>query len=387
MFRRLPSGPSRRFECRRRSRSQRPHARFRNRSREAAPTIGASEASVVVLGKSGGGTGAEDGPAGPSLRPERCRHRGHAGAGPAGAGKRRAGAPGGRRLRGEDGDPNGVTARRTWPRAHFFFGAIASAPPPALPTMEGRGSAPTLSDHGRNPAASVEILLGLRANLKAMQRGRVAPRWRKRGLGWLTFLSGRLVVEAAKVPQLESDLRAARDQCAVSEEAGRSAARKLKLADQELTRLRQLEQNHLKELAALKKDGEEKLAELSRRLDEVERQRLALQEEVTTKSTELTATAKRWTEGIGALDRGLSAHRRAGAEDKLPADLKAAALLEPAFAEFVDKALRRGPEPSLVPMESIWTMRKRATCLRTTGKAPRCPSGLDFQLFFAKTIH
>ncbi|KAK1670920.1 hypothetical protein QYE76_059079 [Lolium multiflorum] len=52
-------------------------------------------------------------------------------------------------------------------------------------------------------------------------------------------------VEAAKVPRLESDLRAARAQCAESEEAGRSSAAKLKLAEQELTRLRLLEQNHL----------------------------------------------------------------------------------------------------------------------------------------------
>nr|XP_051228885.1 uncharacterized protein LOC127346648 [Lolium perenne] len=59
-------------------------------------------------------------------------------------------------------------------------------------------------------------------------------------------------VEAAKVPQLESDLRAARAQCAESEEAGRSAAGKLKLAEQELTRLRLLEQNHLTELNSLR---------------------------------------------------------------------------------------------------------------------------------------
>ncbi|KAK1601447.1 hypothetical protein QYE76_048236 [Lolium multiflorum] len=126
-------------------------------------------------------------------------------------------------------------------------------------------------------------------------------------LGCLTFLSGRLVVEAAKVPRLESDLRAARAQCGESEEAGRSAARKLKLAEQELTRLRQLEQNHLIELNSLRTAEKEKVDDLSRRLTEVEKQRLALQEEVTAKSTELTATAKRWTEGFGALDRGLAA--------------------------------------------------------------------------------
>jgi hypothetical protein len=46
--------------------------------------------------------------------------------------------------------------------------------------------------------------------------------------------------------------------------------------------------------------------DLSRRLTEVEKQRLALQEEVTAKSTELTATAKRWTDEFSALDRGLA---------------------------------------------------------------------------------
>ncbi|KAK1626477.1 hypothetical protein QYE76_000792 [Lolium multiflorum] len=78
--------------------------------------------------------------------------------------------------------------------------------------------------------------------------------------------------EAARVPQLEEDLRIARAQCAESEEAGRAAAAKLKVADGELARLRRLEDNHLKELAALKKDGEEKLEGLSKRLEEVERQ-------------------------------------------------------------------------------------------------------------------
>ncbi|XP_071679057.1 uncharacterized protein [Lolium perenne] len=113
-------------------------------------------------------------------------------------------------------------------------------------------------------------------------------------------------VEAAKVPQLESDLRAARAQCAESEEAGRSAAGKLKLAEQELTRLRLLEQNHLTELNSLRTAEKAKVDDLSRRLTEVEKQRLALQEEVTAKSTELTATAKRWTDDFSALDRGLA---------------------------------------------------------------------------------
>ncbi|KAK1699015.1 hypothetical protein QYE76_015712 [Lolium multiflorum] len=113
--------------------------------------------------------------------------------------------------------------------------------------------------------------------------------------------------EAARVPQLEADLRAARAQCAESEEAGRAAAAKLKVADGELGRLRWLEENHLKELALLRTAEKEKVDDLRKRLHEVEKQRLALQEEVTTKSAELSATAKRWVEEIGSLDRGLAA--------------------------------------------------------------------------------
>ncbi|KAK1693561.1 hypothetical protein QYE76_010258 [Lolium multiflorum] len=63
---------------------------------------------------------------------------------------------------------------------------------------------------------------------------------------------------------------AARAQCAESEEAGRAAAAKLKVAEGELTRLRRLEDNHLKELAALKKAEEEKVEGLSKRLEEVD---------------------------------------------------------------------------------------------------------------------
>ncbi|KAK1628909.1 hypothetical protein QYE76_003224 [Lolium multiflorum] len=114
-------------------------------------------------------------------------------------------------------------------------------------------------------------------------------------------------VEAAKVPQLEEDLRVARAQCAESEEAGRAAAAKLRVADGELRRLRALEKNHLAELTSLRTAEKEKVDDLSRRLDEVERQRLALQKEVTAKSTELTATAKHWTDIIGAIDTGFSA--------------------------------------------------------------------------------
>ncbi|KAK1651935.1 hypothetical protein QYE76_069740, partial [Lolium multiflorum] len=113
-------------------------------------------------------------------------------------------------------------------------------------------------------------------------------------------------VAAARVPQLEEDLRVARAQCAESEEAGRAAAAKLRVADGELRRLRALEKNHLAELTSLRTAEKEKVDDLSRRLDEVEKQRLALQQEVTDKSTELTATAKHWTDLIGAIDTGFS---------------------------------------------------------------------------------
>ncbi|KAK1595920.1 hypothetical protein QYE76_018159 [Lolium multiflorum] len=114
-------------------------------------------------------------------------------------------------------------------------------------------------------------------------------------------------VAAARVPQLEEDLRVARAQCAESEEAGRAAAAKLRVADGELRRLRALEKNHLAELTSLRAAEKEKVDDLSRRLDEVEKQRLALQQEVTDKSRELTATAKHWTDLIGAIDTGFSA--------------------------------------------------------------------------------
>ncbi|KAK1643553.1 hypothetical protein QYE76_061358 [Lolium multiflorum] len=124
---------------------------------------------------------------------------------------------------------------------------------------------------------------------------------------------------ARELEALESDLRVARAQCATSEEANRAAAAKLKVADGELKRLRLLEANHLKELAALKKEQEEKLEGLSKRLEEVERQRLALQQEVTTKSNELSATAKRWLGELSALDRGLAAAFPEAQEEALAA--------------------------------------------------------------------
>ncbi|XP_071678083.1 uncharacterized protein [Lolium perenne] len=73
------------------------------------------------------------------------------------------------------------------------------------------------------------------------------------------------------------------------------------------------------ELAALKKEQEEKLEGLSKRLEEVERQRLSLQQEVTTKSNELSATAKRWLGELSALDRGLAAAFPEAQEEALAA--------------------------------------------------------------------
>ncbi|KAK1644562.1 hypothetical protein QYE76_062367 [Lolium multiflorum] len=108
--------------------------------------------------------------------------------------------------------------------------------------------------------------------------------------------------EAAKVPRLEADLRAARARCAESEEAGRSAAAKLKVAELELTRLRRLRRPP-HELASLgRREGEGGGSEAARWRGSGLRL-----EEVTTKTTELSATAKRWVDEIGALDRGLSA--------------------------------------------------------------------------------
>ncbi|KAK1602400.1 hypothetical protein QYE76_018963 [Lolium multiflorum] len=111
------------------------------------------------------------------------------------------------------------------------------------------------------------------------------------------FLCGRRVPQGGGPPGCSRS-------CAESEEAGRAAAAKLRVADGELRRLRALEKNHLAELTSLRAAEKEKVDDLSRRLDEVEKQRLALQEEVTDKSTELTATAKHWTDLIGAIDTG-----------------------------------------------------------------------------------
>ena len=76
--------------------------------------------------------------------------------------------------------------------------------------------------------------------------------------------------------------------------------------DGELARLRRLEANHLVELEAAKRVGREEVENLKKRLEEVDQQRLKLRDEVTSKSNELSATAKRWVSEISALDRGLA---------------------------------------------------------------------------------
>ena len=71
-------------------------------------------------------------------------------------------------------------------------------------------------------------------------------------------------------------------------------------------RLRRLEADHLSALDSVKRVEQEKVDDLSRRLNEVDGQCRRLREEVNSKSEELTATAKRWVEEISALDRGLA---------------------------------------------------------------------------------
>ncbi|KAK1698304.1 hypothetical protein QYE76_015001 [Lolium multiflorum] len=58
---------------------------------------------------------------------------------------------------------------------------------------------------------------------------------------------------AARVPQLEEDLRVVRVQCAESQEVARALAANAKETEGELLRLRRLEANHLAELAAVKR--------------------------------------------------------------------------------------------------------------------------------------
>ncbi|KAK1620860.1 hypothetical protein QYE76_026377 [Lolium multiflorum] len=128
---------------------------------------------------------------------------------------------------------------------------------------------------------------------------------------------------AARVPQLEADLRAARAQCAESEKAVQAAAIKARENEGELARLRRLEANYLVELEAAKRVGREEVEGLKKRLEEVDQQHLKLRDEVASKSNELSATAKRWVSEISALDRGLAAAFLEAQEAALAAASKA----------------------------------------------------------------
>nr|XP_051221476.1 uncharacterized protein LOC127339697 [Lolium perenne] len=159
------------------------------------------------------------------------------------------------------------------------------------------------SREGNPGQASVEMFFSsLQANLKARAAEAAANVAKVEEAGKAvmdrrTTLYNRAVTHYHKAKLDRADL--ARE----LEAAKASSSR----AEQELTRLRLLEQNHLAELNSLRTAEKEKVDDLSRRLTEVEKQRLVLQEEVTAKSTELTATAKRWTDEFSALDRGLAA--------------------------------------------------------------------------------
>ncbi|KAK1681822.1 hypothetical protein QYE76_042670 [Lolium multiflorum] len=114
---------------------------------------------------------------------------------------------------------------------------------------------------------------------------------------------------AVRVPQLEEDLRAAHALCTEREKAVQAAAAKAQETEGELARLRRLQANHITELDSIKRVEQEKVDNLSKRLEEVDQQRLKLRDEVTSKSNELTATAKSWVAEISALDRGLAVGR------------------------------------------------------------------------------
>ncbi|KAK1684560.1 hypothetical protein QYE76_045408 [Lolium multiflorum] len=124
-----------------------------------------------------------------------------------------------------------------------------------------------------------------------------------------TALYNRLVASyhKAKIERADMarELEAAKGK-AESEKAVQAAAAKVKETEGELARLRRLEANHLTELDSLKRVEQEKVADLSKRLEEVERQRMEVRKEVASKSNELTATTKRWVEEISSLDRGLA---------------------------------------------------------------------------------
>ncbi|KAK1682412.1 hypothetical protein QYE76_043260 [Lolium multiflorum] len=112
---------------------------------------------------------------------------------------------------------------------------------------------------------------------------------------------------AARVPQLEAHLRTARERCATAEETAKTLTAKVQETHGELERLRRLESSHVLELKEARETGRKEVEDLSRRLKDVEQQCQALRDEVTSKSQELTDTAKRWVTHMSVLDRGLAA--------------------------------------------------------------------------------
>ncbi|KAK1669655.1 hypothetical protein QYE76_057814 [Lolium multiflorum] len=115
-----------------------------------------------------------------------------------------------------------------------------------------------------------------------------------------------LAAAAARVPQLEEDLRILRVQCADSQEVAKALAAKAKETEGELSRLRRLEANHLAELDSVKRVEQEKVDNLNLHLNGVDEQCQKLNNDMVAQSKVLTKTAKHWVEEISALDRGLA---------------------------------------------------------------------------------
>ena len=122
---------------------------------------------------------------------------------------------------------------------------------------------------------------------------------------WLTCFC-RLAAAAAQVPQLQEELRLSLEQCSQSQEVAKGLAAKVKALEEELERLRKQESEHQAELASIKQAEQEKVDGLNRKLGEVDKKCQRLSSEVTKQSTLLTETARRWTEDISRLDRGLA---------------------------------------------------------------------------------
>ncbi|KAM0839714.1 hypothetical protein ACQ4PT_060137 [Festuca glaucescens] len=100
----------------------------------------------------------------------------------------------------------------------------------------------------------------------------------------------------------------AKTECsALARELEIAQAIKVKALEEELERLRKKESEHQAELLSVKQAEQEKVDGLNRKLGEVDEKCQRLSSEVTKQSTLLTETARRWTEDISRLDRGLAA--------------------------------------------------------------------------------